>query len=151
MNEYKDGTQLGCKHPFLPPRTPTLRLVKSSPILDILITMPSSVLDPEDLSTLEYIVTHVFCPLQLPNSDDQSVRNDCSLAGAIATAARLHTVHISDSNIPLWDSISRMLDNLRAIVQHQDLDGSLAVSQLHNMNVGGKSFGFHRIPETHAV
>ena len=113
--------------------------------------MPSSVLDREDLSTLEYIVTHVFCPLQLPGEDDQSVHNDRSLAGAIAAAARFYAVHASDTNIPLWHSISRMLDHLRAIVQPPNLDRSLTTSQLHNMNVGGEPVGFHRISETHDV
>ena len=80
---------------------------------------------------------------------DQSVHNDHSLAGAIATTACLYAVHVSDTNIPLWDSISRMLDNLQAIVQLQNLGRSLTISQLHNMNVGGEPFGFHHIPETH--
>ena len=113
--------------------------------------MSSSVLDPEDLSTLEYIVTHVFFPFQLPSGDDQSVRNDCSLAGAIATAGRLYTVHASDTDMPLWHSISRMLDNLRAILQHRKLDRSLAVSQLRTMVDGGEPFGFQRILGTHDV
>ena len=55
--------------------------------------MSNSVLEPEGVSTLEYIVTHVFFPLQLPDEDDQSVRSDRSLAGAIATAAHLYAVH----------------------------------------------------------
>ena len=113
--------------------------------------MPSSVLDPEDPSALEYIITHVFCPLQLPDKDDQSFRNDCSLAGAIATAARLCAVHISDTSTPLWHSISRMLDNLLDIVQFRYLDRSLTISQLQNMNIGGKPFGFHRISEAYEV
>ena len=49
-----------------------------------------SVLDPgEDLVTLKYIVSHVFCPLQLPDGDDHSVPHNHSLAGAIASVARL--------------------------------------------------------------
>ena len=113
--------------------------------------MSTSVLDPEDLSTLKYIVTHVFFPLQLPDRDDRSVRNDRSLAGAVATAARLYAVHASGTNIPLWHSISQMLDNLRDSVQHQKLDRSLAVSQLRTMVDGGEPFGFHRMLETHDV
>ena len=113
--------------------------------------MSNSVLEPEGVSTLEYIVTHVFFPLQLPDEDDQSVRSDRSLAGAIATAAHLYAVHVSDTDIPLWGSILRMLDNLQAIVQHQELDRSLAVSQLRTMVDGGEPFGFHPISGTHDV
>ena len=111
--------------------------------------MSNSVLEPEGVSTLEYIVTHVFFPLQLPDEDDQSVRSDRSLAGAIATAAHLYAVHVSDTNIPLWHSISRMPDNLQANVQPQNLDGSLTISQLRTMVDGGEPFGFHHIAKPH--
>ena len=111
--------------------------------------MSDSILDPGDLSTLEYIVTHVFFPLQLPGEDDQRIGNDRSLVGAIATAAHLYTVHASEANIPQWGSILRMLDKLQAIVQHQNLDKSMAVSQLRTMVDGGEPFGFHHIAEPH--
>ena len=97
-----------------------------------------SLLDPGDFCTLQYIITHVFFPLQLPDGDDHSVRHDHSLAGAIASVARLHSVHVSKADMPQWHSISRMLDNLRAIVQFEGLDRSRTISQLSNMDVGGK-------------
>ena len=138
MNEYKNEAQLGCRHSFLPLVLQRHVLSSPAPFLISLAIMPRSVFNPEGPSTkLKYIVTHVFFPLQLPDEDDQNVRNDCSLVGAISAAARLYAAHVSDSNIPLWDSILRMLDNLRAIVQHQELDRSLAVSQLRTMVDGG--------------
>ena len=109
------------------------------------------VLHPGDLCTLKYIVTHVFCPLQLPDGDDHSVRHDHSLVGAIASAARLHSDHLSKADMPQWHSISRMLDNLRAIVQFEGLDESQTISRLRNMDVGGKLSSVHSILETHNV
>ena len=111
----------------------------------------SQVLHSGDLCTLKYIVTHVFCPLQLPDGDDHSVRHDHSLVGAIASAARLHSDHLSKADMPQWHSISRMLDNLRAIVQFEGLDESQTISRLRNMNVGGKLSSVHSILETHNV
>ena len=113
--------------------------------------MSHSVFDPGDIFTLKYIVTHVFCPLQLPDGDDHSVHHDHSLAGAIASVARLHSDHKSNAGVPLWHSISRMLDNLWAIVQFEGLDRSQTVSQLSNMDVGGKLSSLRSIPETHIV
>ena len=107
--------------------------------------MSDSVLDPEDRSTLEYIITHVFFPLQLPDEDDQGVSNDRSLSGAIANAARLYTVHTSE--LPQWHGILRMLDNLRTTVRSRDLDRFLTFSQFQSMNVGGEPFGFYHIAE----
>ena len=113
--------------------------------------MPHSVLDPGDLVTLKYIVSHVFCPLQLPDGDDHSVRHDHALAGAIASVARLHSDHISNADKPQWHSISRMLDNLRTMVQFEGLDKSRTISQLSSMNVGGKLSSLRSVLETHNV
>ena len=110
--------------------------------------MSNSVLDPGDISTLEYFVTHVFCPLQLPDGDDHSVSHDCSLAGAIAAVSKLYPVYVGQANIPLWHSISQMLDNLRAVVQFQSLDRSQTISQLGSMDVGGEHSNFHEYPYT---
>ena len=104
-----------------------------------------------DLCALKYIVTHVFCPIQLPDGDDHSINNDCSLAGAIAAATRLYTDHLDKANLPPWHSISRMLDNLRAIFQFESLDGPRTISQLNSMEVGGKLSNNHSILGTHDV
>ncbi|KAF8551327.1 hypothetical protein OG21DRAFT_1524515 [Imleria badia] len=99
--------------------------------------MSHSLLDePEDLCTLEYIVKHVFFPLQLPGADDRSILNDCSLAGAITSALRRYIGHADQANKPQWLSIYRMLDNLQAIVQFESLDRSQTISQLRSMDVG---------------
>ena len=109
--------------------------------------MSDSVLDPADRSTFEYIITHVFFPLQLPDGDDQDINNDCSLSRAISAAARLYTVHTSE--LPQWDGILRMLDNLRATVRSENLDRSLTFSQFQSMDVGGEPFSFYHIAEPH--
>ena len=113
--------------------------------------MSHSVLDPEDICTSKYIITHVFCPLQLPDGDDQTVHNDHSLARAVATAARLYSNHVDQANLPQWHTISRMLKNLQATSQSEDLDRFRAISQFSSMEVGGKLSSLHSMLETHNV
>ena len=110
-----------------------------------------SLLDPGELCTLQYIVTHVFCSLQLLDGDDHSIRNDRSLTRAVSFVMRLYGDHVDQANLPLWHSISGMLDNLRIAVQFEGLDRSKTFSQLRSMNVGGKPSSLHSILETHNV
>ncbi|KAG8215417.1 hypothetical protein J3R82DRAFT_9025 [Butyriboletus roseoflavus] len=98
--------------------------------------MSYSVLDPGDIRTLEYIVTHVFLPLKLPGGDDHTLRNDRSLAGAIASVAHIYSGHVDKANLPEWGRISGMLDNLQATVQFESLDQFCTVSHLSSMHVG---------------
>ena len=138
-----------CFAPSLP-QTPR-RLTPNPSSISFIVRMSRSLLDPGDLCTLRYIVTHVFCSLQLPDGDDHSIRNDRSLAGAVSSAMRLYGDHVDQANLATWHSISRMLDNLRAVVRFECLDRSQTISQLRSMNVGGKPSSLHSIPETHNV
>lgn len=111
--------------------------------------MTRSLLGPQarDLCTLQYIVTHVFLPLRLPEGDDHSIRNDHLLAGAVASAARVYSDsdRVDQVNVAQWHRISRMLDNLQATVQFESLDRSKTVSQLSGMDAGGKFSSLHCI------
>ena len=104
-----------------------------------------------DLCTLQYIVTHVFFPLQLPDADDCTIHNDRSLAEAIASVLRLYNDHVDQARLAQWHSISRMLDNLRVIIQFEGLDRSDTISQLGSMDVGSKFPSLHSILEPHNV
>ena len=100
--------------------------------------MAYSVLDHGDIRTLEYIVTHVFLPLKLPDGDDHSVCNDRSLASAIASVAHIYSGHVDTANLPEWNCILGMLENLQATVQFESLDQLRSISQLSSMHVGGE-------------
>ena len=128
-----------CVLPFSLPSTP----------VSFIPQMSHSIIDPGDLGTLEDIATHVFLPLRLPSSGQHSVRHDCALAKAIASAAHLHSDHVSEAGIPQWRRISRMLDNLQAILQLEGLDRSQTISRISSMDVGGKLLSVHSIINTH--
>ena len=144
MNIIKTG--LDVFSPFLSPLNASLS--SSNPTLNSLPFMVRK--SPSlDLCTLQYIITHVFFPLQLPEGDDHTTRNSCLLAGAIASVLRLYNDHVDQAKLAQWHSISRMLDNLRAVVEFESLDRSQTISQLGSMNVGGRLPSLHSILEPH--
>ena len=130
------GQRYKCFVPCSLPQPPCC-LITNTFSISFIVRMSRSLLDPGDHCTLQYIVTHVFCALQLPDGDDNSIRNDRSLAGAITSVMRLYGVHIDQANMAQWHSITRMMDNLQAIIRLESLDRPKTFSQLCSMNVGG--------------
>ncbi|KAF8425082.1 hypothetical protein L210DRAFT_3567617, partial [Boletus edulis BED1] len=86
---------------------------------------------------LEYIITHVFCPLRLPGADDHSFPNDQALIEAVVDAAHAYTRVVADASHSEWHSIENMLENLSATVRSAKLDTGLVMSQLDSMQQGG--------------
>ena len=105
--------------------------------------------DFRDNRVLKYIITHVFCPLRLPDGDDHNIRNDHYLVRAIATAAYIYSDHVDEANVPQWHSISRMLANLLVMTQSESLDRSQTISWFGSMDVGGETPSIHSISETY--
>ena len=93
-----------------------------------------------DDPALNYVVTHVFFPVVVPKKSDFTIQNDLALARAVCTAAHAYTTHIDDSSRPQWQSIAKMLDNLRASVQFEHLDKGSVLAQLGSMQSGGTLF-----------
>lgn len=91
-----------------------------------------------DDPTLNYVVTHVFFPVEIPKESDYTIQNDLSLARAVCTAAHAYITHIDDSIKPQWHAITKALDNLQTSVHFERLDKANTVSQLGNMRPGGK-------------
>ena len=88
--------------------------------------------------TLQYKITHVFCPLQLPEGDDHSPHNDCALSEAVYASAQAFAEHLSASAKPQWQRIVRMLHNLNDTMALEALDEKVVAFQLQSMSVGGK-------------
>jgi hypothetical protein len=92
--------------------------------------------------TLEYIITHVFCPLRLPGADDHTFPNDHALIGTVLDAAQAYTRAIADAGQSEWPPIERMLGNLGVTVQSARLDKNRVISQLGRMQPGGMRSSF---------
>ncbi|KAF8554288.1 hypothetical protein OG21DRAFT_1497164 [Imleria badia] len=85
---------------------------------------------------LEYIITHVFCPLRLPGADDHTYANDQELIAAVVDAANEYSRVVADTGQSEWPAIARMLENLAATVQSARLDINRVISQLEKMQSG---------------
>ena len=114
---------------------------------------PSAPSDTFELQTtssftqLHYAVTHVFLPVQLPDHNDCTLENDLSPARAVCAVAHAYSAHVSEQ-VP-WHRITKMLDNLQASTQSEQLDNGHVISQLREMRTGGTFAGYmwtHSIP-----
>ncbi|KAF8548129.1 hypothetical protein OG21DRAFT_1599535 [Imleria badia] len=87
---------------------------------------------------LEYIVTHVFLPVDLPKYNDyKSLERDHSLARAVCAAAHAYGTYIPGTTEQArWDRVTKMLDNLQASVQSEYLEKDHIISQLRGMGTG---------------
>ena len=90
-----------------------------------------------EVETLEYLITHVFCPLKLPDGDDHSLDNDCALSSVTHSAACDFSEHTSVSASAQWQYIVKMLQNLDHAVSSNALDEELLDCQIQSMEVGG--------------
>ena len=86
--------------------------------------------DPSN-TPLYYVVTHVFLPLQPPDTDDHTTQNGHLLASAMCTAAHTYGTHIcGTSEQAQWHRITKVLDNLQASIQSEHTDDDHLISQL---------------------
>jgi hypothetical protein len=89
-------------------------------------------------TSLCYVVTHVFLPVQLPKEIDYTPENSHSLARAVCAATYAYGTHVSGtSEQAQWNRITKMLDNLQASVQSEHMDNDHVISQLRGMLTGG--------------
>ena len=93
------------------------------------------------VSTLEYSITHVFLPVNLPQESDYTPENDHALALAVCGAAHTYTPRVcGTSEQSQWQSVTKMLDDLQEFVQSEHIDPNRpdhVISQLRGMQTGG--------------
>ncbi|KAI6160808.1 hypothetical protein EDD17DRAFT_1483138, partial [Pisolithus thermaeus] len=83
-----------------------------------------------------YKITHVFCPLQLPDVDDHSHTNDLALSEAICDLAFEFSGHLHNPAKAHWEYVKKLLQNLYEAMHVQQLEETLVVSQLESMAAG---------------
>ena len=103
--------------------------------------MPQASESGDTPTTLEYLITHVFLPVNLPRKSDYTPENDHALALAACVAANTYTPRVSGtSEQAQWQSITKMLDNLQEFVQSEHIDPDRpdhVISQLQGMQTRG--------------
>ncbi|KAF8546631.1 hypothetical protein OG21DRAFT_1501910 [Imleria badia] len=86
---------------------------------------------------LNYAVTHVFLPAELPHSDDYTLQNDLSLARTAWVVAQVYSSTDGyGTSEPQWPRITMMLENLQASIQSEHLGTGHVISQLGEMQTG---------------
>ncbi|KAG1816834.1 uncharacterized protein BJ212DRAFT_1480694 [Suillus subaureus] len=68
---------------------------------------------------LEYIITHIFCPVKLLQHSDYTLNNDGSLL-----------------NVEQWSPLLKMLENLAVMMTSPSLTGEVVESQVKSMQAG---------------
>ena len=91
------------------------------------------------IAASEYVMTHVFLPVQLGQNTHlfSTHEGDLSLVRAVCAAAHAYSTHVYETSEDLWHCITKMLDNLLASVQSERLDKHRTISQLRGMQTGG--------------
>jgi hypothetical protein len=93
-----------------------------------------------DQSGLEYIINHVFCPLQLPQASDHTLENDIALSQVVLDAARDFKDQLSSDKHQLWASSFKMLQNLHNSIRFSVMSLEEVQSQINGMDYNGLLF-----------
>ncbi|KAI6138917.1 hypothetical protein BKA82DRAFT_3009383 [Pisolithus tinctorius] len=86
--------------------------------------------------SLEYKITHVFCPLQLPDGDDHSHPNDLALSEAVRDSAFEFYWNLGYLEKNHWECVKKLLQNLYQAMYFHQLQENCVASQLESMTVG---------------
>ncbi|KAI6125916.1 hypothetical protein EDD16DRAFT_1757564 [Pisolithus croceorrhizus] len=85
---------------------------------------------------LQYKITHVFCPLQLPDGDDYCHSNDLSLSEAVCQSAVDYSGYLDGSAKADWECVRKLLQNICDTVRIHQLKAKCVNLQLKSMTAG---------------
>jgi hypothetical protein len=89
-----------------------------------------------DTAALEYIITHIFCPIKLPQNDDYTAKSDCALLNVVLCSARNFVSFLPDNDQEQWGPLLKMLENLGTTTISPSLTKDIG-SQIRSMRGGG--------------
>jgi hypothetical protein len=93
--------------------------------------------EAEETSVLEYIITHIFCPIQLPQHDDHTAYRDRALLDVVLGSARNFKSFLPHDDQEQWGPLLKMLENLGDTTISPSLTEDIE-SQIRSMEAGGK-------------
>jgi hypothetical protein len=93
--------------------------------------------DAEESSVLEYIITHIFCPIKLPQHDDHTATRDRALLDVVLGSARSFKSFLPHDDQEQWGPLLKMLENLGDTTISHSLTEDIE-SQIRSMQAGGK-------------
>ncbi|KAG2078005.1 hypothetical protein BDR04DRAFT_999481 [Suillus decipiens] len=96
----------------------------------------SVVSEASQTDVLEYIITHIFCPVQLPQHNDYTLDNDRSLLDVALGSARKFVRSLPNHDQEQWSPLLKMLENLAVAMTSPSLTVDVIESQIKSMQVG---------------
>ncbi|KAG1750476.1 uncharacterized protein EDB91DRAFT_1107654 [Suillus paluster] len=88
-----------------------------------------------DKTVLQYIITHVFCPIKLPQEDDYTPENDRFLLDAVLGSARKFVSPLPGNDQEQWGPLLKMLESLAVTISSPSLTEDIE-SQIKSMQAG---------------
>ena len=136
-------------------KSPSREMSHDSPSLTACAHFFTSVFDESEFSShvLEYVLDHVFFPVDHSKESDSTPENQHTLTSAVLAAARAYNSHIDPVHKPCWLRVIKTLEKLLVVSKYiHDPDspwGNLswereavykdhAISQLGEMKTGGR-------------
>ncbi|KAJ8597174.1 hypothetical protein M405DRAFT_756250 [Rhizopogon salebrosus TDB-379] len=86
-------------------------------------------------SALEYIITHIFCPIKLPQHDDYTAGCDHALLDVVLGSAHNFVNFLPNSDQGEWGPLLRMLENLGVTTTSPSLPKGIEL-QIGSMRAG---------------
>ncbi|KAI6026974.1 hypothetical protein EDC04DRAFT_220473 [Pisolithus marmoratus] len=86
--------------------------------------------------SLLYELTHVFCPLKLPDGDDHSHSHDLALSEAVCTSANDYSTRLDNHEKSGWKCVKKLLQNLCDAMKIHQLEEDCVAAQLESMTTG---------------
>ncbi|KAG1751783.1 hypothetical protein EDB19DRAFT_1893122 [Suillus lakei] len=92
--------------------------------------------ESSETSVLEYIITHIFCPVKLPQRSDYTPDNDRSLLDVVLGSARIFVSYLPDNDQEQWNPSLKMLESLAVTMRSPSLTTDVVESQVKSMKAG---------------
>lgn len=86
---------------------------------------------------LEYIITHIFRPIKLPQHSDYTHGNDSSLLDVVLGSARKFVSLLPEDDQEQWSPSLKMLESLAVTMTSPSLAQDVVESQIETMQAGG--------------
>lgn len=87
-------------------------------------------------AALQYIITHIFCPIKLPQDDDYTAKSDWALLNTVLSSARDFVSFLPNSDQEQWGPLLKMLENIGITTISPSLSKDID-SQIRSMRGGG--------------
>ncbi|KAG2135373.1 uncharacterized protein EDB93DRAFT_1242555 [Suillus bovinus] len=85
---------------------------------------------------LEYIITHIFCPIKLPQHNDHTPDKDCSFLNVVLDSAWKFAASLPDNEHEQWSPLLKMLENLIVTMDCPVLTKDVVELQIKSMQAG---------------